>query len=236
MVVAMSGEPNQNAEPKDAPASHASQAGAGNGADGGELPVEVVPPERAGQSGRDDAPGDGQVTPITVAGEVSPRAETDELEARIAALEKDKKENWDRYLRTAADLENLRKRQKREMDDVRLESKGRVLKEMLPVVDNLERAIEHATAQAGTNPIVEGVQLVLRQFLTAFERLDVTPVEAAGQPFDPNLHEAISQQESDAPPGTVVQVLQRGYKSGDRLLRPALVVVAKAKTAPPPAE
>jgi len=231
MVQAMSGEPNQNAEPKDAPASHASPAG--NGADG-ELPVEVVPPERAGQNGRG---GDGQVAAATVqAGEVSPRTETDELEARIAALEKDKKENWDRYLRTAADLENLRKRQKREMDDVRLESKGRVLKEMLPVVDNLERAIEHATAQAGTNPIVEGVQLVLRQFLTAFERLDVTPVEAAGQPFDPNLHEAISQQESDAPPGTVVQVLQRGYKSGDRLLRPALVVVAKAKTTPPPAE
>jgi molecular chaperone GrpE len=233
MVVAMSGEPNQNAEPKEAPASHASQAGAGNGADG-ELPVEVVPPERAGQNGQG---GDGQVAAVTgQAGEVSQRTETDELEARIAALEKDKKENWDRYLRTAADLENLRKRQKRELDDVRLESKGRVLKEMLPVVDNLERAIEHATAQAGTNPIVEGVQLVLRQFLTAFERLDVTPVEAAGQPFDPNLHEAISQQESDAPPGTVVQVLQRGYKSGDRLLRPALVVVAKAKTAPPPAE
>jgi molecular chaperone GrpE len=233
MVVAMSGEPNQNAEPKDAPASHASQVGAGNGADG-ELPVEVVPPERAGQNGQG---GDGEVAPVTgQAGEVSQRTETDELEARIAALEKEKKENWDRYLRTAADLENLRKRQKRELDDVRLESKGRVLKEMLPVVDNLERAIEHATAQAGTNPIVEGVQLVLRQFLTAFERLDVTPVEAAGQPFDPNLHEAISQQESDSPPGTVVQVLQRGYKSGDRLLRPALVVVAKAKTAPPPAE
>jgi len=229
MVVAMSGEPNQNAEPKDAPASQATPAG--NGADG-ELPVEVVPPERAGLNGRDGAPGDGPPGQAQVI-EVS---EKDELEARIAALEKDKKENWDRYLRTAADLENLRKRQKREMDDARLESKGRVLKEMLPVVDNLERAIEHATAQAGTNPIIEGVQLVLRQFLTAFERLDVTPVEAAGQPFDPNLHEAISQQESDAPPGTVVQVLQRGYKSGDRLLRPALVVVAKAKTAPPPAE
>jgi molecular chaperone GrpE len=158
------------------------------------------------------------------------------LEAKIAALEKEKKDNWDRYLRAAADLENLRKRQKRELDDARLESKGRVLKEMLPVVDNLERAIEHATSQAGTNPIVEGVQLVLRQFLTAFERLDVTPIEAGGQPFDPNLHEAISQAESEAPPGTVVQVLQRGYKAGDRLLRPALVVVAKAKSAPAPAE
>ena len=152
-------------------------------------------------------------------------------DAKIAVLEKEKKDNWDRYLRAAADLENLRKRQKREIDDAKLESKGRVLKEMLPVVDNLERAIEHATSQAGTNPIVEGVQLVLRQFLTAFERLEVTSIDAAGQPFDPNLHEAISQQDSDAPPGTVVQVLQRGYKASDRLLRPALVVVAKAKTA-----
>jgi molecular chaperone GrpE len=164
--------------------------------------------------------------------EVEAPAAGNELETKIAGLEKEKKDNWDRYLRAAADLENLRKRQKRELDDVRLESKGRVLKEMLPVVDNLERAIEHATSQAGTNPIVEGVQLVLRQFLTAFERLEVTPVEANGQPFDPNLHEAISQQESDAAPGTVVQVLQRGYKSGERLLRPALVVVAKAKAAP----
>jgi molecular chaperone GrpE len=198
MVLAMSGEPNQNGEHSE-PTAPADGEPAGSSV----FPVEVEPP------------GLGN-----------------DLEARIADLEKDKKDNWDRYLRTAADLENLRKRQRREIDEAKLESKGRVLKEMLPVVDNLERAIEHATAQAGTNPIVEGVQLVLRQFLTAFERLEVTPIEAAGQPFDPNLHEAISQQESDAAPGTVVQVLQRGYKSGDRLLRPALVVVAKAKSTP----
>lgn len=218
MVLAMSGEPNQSGDPMDAPAHAVS------GVDTGELAVEVEPPAQAEGTGGPEGAGP------------SAASVKDELEARIAALEKDKKENWDRYLRAAADLENLRKRQKREMDDVRLEAKGKVLKEMLPVVDNLERAIEHATATAGTNPIVEGVQLVLRQFLTAFERLEVTPVEAGGQPFDPNLHEAISQQESDQPPGTVMQVLQRGYKSGDRLLRPALVVVAKAKAAPPPAE
>jgi len=210
MVVPMSGEPNQNGEPSE-PAAPAD----GQPADSGGFPVEVEPP----------ALGNGQ--------EVQGAQGAQEAqEAKIASLEKDKKDNWDRYLRTAADLENLRKRQRREIDDAKLESKARVLKEMLPVVDNLERAIEHATTQAGTNPIVEGVQLVLRQFLTAFERLEVTPVEAAGQPFDPNLHEAISQQESDAAPGTVVQVLQRGYKSGDRLLRPALVVVAKAKSTP----
>jgi molecular chaperone GrpE len=190
-------------------------------------------PNQNGEHPEPTAPADGEpagssVFPV----EVEPPGLGNDLEARIADLEKDKKDNWDRYLRAAADLENLRKRQRREIDEAKLESKGRVLKEMLPVVDNLERAIEHATAQAGTNPIVEGVQLVLRQFLTAFERLEVTPIEAAGQPFDPNLHEAISQQESDAAPGTVVQVLQRGYKSGDRLLRPALVVVAKAKSTP----
>ena len=100
---------------------------------------------------------------------------------------------------------------------------------MLPVVDNLERAIEHATTTGEKNPIVDGVQLVLRQFTTAFERLEVTQIEAIGKPFDPNLHEAISQLESDAPPGSIVQELQRGYKSGERLLRPTLVVVAKPK-------
>lgn len=186
----------------------------------------------SGDPNQDDpkAPGEdqaGDVIPVEV---VPPdgAAPVDDLEAKLAAAEKEKKENWDRYLRAAADLENLRKRQKRELEDARFDTKSKVLKEMLPVVDNLERAIEHATQQSGTNPIIEGVQLVLRQFLTAFERLDVVPIEAAGQPFDPNLHEAISQIESDSPPGTVVQVLQRGYRSGDRLLRPALVVVAKA--------
>jgi molecular chaperone GrpE len=151
------------------------------------------------------------------------------LEDKLAAVEKEKKDNWDRYLRAAADLENTRKRQKRELEDAKYDVKNKVLKEMLPVVDNLERAIEHASKEGEKNPIVEGVQLVLRQFTTAFERLDVTAIDAMGQPFDPNLHEAISQQESDQPAGTVIQVLQRGYRAGERLLRPALVVVAKAK-------
>jgi molecular chaperone GrpE len=197
----MSGEPNQRDDQPKGPE--------GGSEAGDVIPVEVEPPDGA-------APGAGP---------------GEETAARIAQLEKEKKDNWDRYLRAAADLENMRKRQKREMEDARFDAKGKVLKEMLPVVDNLERAIEHAAQQAAGNPIVEGVQLVLRQFLTAFERLDVVPIEAANQPFDPNLHEAISQQESDQPPGTVVQVLQRGYRSGDRLLRPALVVVAKPKSA-----
>jgi molecular chaperone GrpE len=205
----MSGEPTDS----DRPATDQDSTGP--------IPVEVVAPDGNG----DDAPP----VPNRVA----------ELEAKIATLEKEKKDNWDRYLRAAADLENGRKRAKREMDDAKLEAKAKVLKEMLPVVDNLERATEHAVQQAQASgdekakPIIEGIQLVLRQFTTAFERLDVNAIEALGQPFDPNMHEAISQQESDQPPGTVVQVLQRGYKSGERLLRPALVVVAKAKPEAP---
>jgi len=193
-------------EPKpDEPAS-AEAASAGSGGSGDDsIKVEVVPPDTT----------ETEKDPVK------------ELEGKVAALEKEKKDNWDRYLRAAADLENMRKRQKRELEDAKFDAKNKILKEMLPVVDNLERAIEHAS-QAGTNPIVEGVQLVLRQFTTAFERLEVMPIDAQGQPFDPNLHEAISQQESDAAPGTIVQVLQRGYRSGERLLRPALVVVAKA--------
>ena len=211
----MSGEPTPTGDTSSESPADEGAVSTDNGAAPAEAPAAAAPQADAGA-----AP----------AGAAASGPES--LEARIAGLEKDKKDNWDRYLRAAADLENLRKRQKRELDEAKLESKGRVLKEMLPVVDNLERAIEHATSQAGSNPIVEGVQLVLRQFVTAFERLDVTPIDANGQPFDPNLHEAISQQESDSAPGTVVQVLQRGYRSGERLLRPALVVVAKAKIAP----
>jgi molecular chaperone GrpE len=199
---------------------------------GGVIPVEVESPD--GASAAVTAPVEVE-KPAEAPPPPDPKAE---LEAKIATLEKEKKDNWDRYLRAAADLENVRKRTKRELEDTRFDTKNKVLKEMLPVVDNLERAIEHASAGAGgeadaaTKAIVEGVQLVLRQFQSAFERLDIKPIEALGQPFDPNLHEAISQQESDEAPGTIVQVLQRGYRAGDRLLRPTLVVVAKAKAAP----
>jgi molecular chaperone GrpE len=195
--------------------SEPTQDGAG---DDSVIPVEVDAPDPA--------------APAAAAAPAAPVDPVAALELKIAALEKEKKDNWDRYLRAAADLENTRKRTKRELEDARFETKTKVMKEMLPVVDNLERAIEHAGSTAGdpaAKAIVEGVQLVLRQFQTAFERLEISAIEAQGQPFDPNLHEAISQQESDQPAGTVVQVLQRGYRSGDRLLRPALVVVAKAK-------
>jgi molecular chaperone GrpE len=188
-----------------------------------------------------DEPGDVLDTPVEIDGAAAPAEAPDpvaELKAALAKAEQEKKENWDKFLRSAADLENYRRRAKRDLDDARAESKTRVLKEMLPVVDNLERALVHAEESiqaAELTAMIDGIRLVLRQFTAAFERCDVTAVEALGKPFDPNLHEAISQQETTAQPaGTVLSVLQKGYKLGERLLRPALVVVAKAPAEPPP--
>lgn len=174
-------------------------------ADGG-LVVEVDPPESP-------APEDRAAS----------------LEAALAKSEQERKDSWDKYVRAVADLENHRRRSKRDLDDAKADARTRVLKEMLPVVDNLERAVAHGGGDS--DAVLEGVRLVLRQFVTALERCEVTPVEAEGKPFDPNLHEAIGQQESDAPAGTVVSVLQKGYRLGDRLLRPAMVVVARPRAA-----
>ena len=192
--------------------------GGGTPADG-TIPVIVEGPEGSG----DDGEGSAGADPIA--------AKLKELETALAAAEKEKRDNWDKYVRSVADLENRQKRAKRELEDARTDAKIRVLKEMLPVVDNLERAVEHAQGPSPeTSAIVDGVRLVLRQFYHAFERLDVVAVEAEGQPFDPNVHEAISQIETDdKPPGTVVSALQKGYRIGERLLRPAMVVVAKAR-------
>jgi molecular chaperone GrpE len=154
-------------------------------------------------------------------------------EQRIAELEAKQKDTHDRLLRALADHENHKKRVKKELDEARTESQSRVLREMLPVVDNLERAVAHANQGSDAQGIIEGVQLVLRQFAQAFERIGVVAIEAKGQPFDPNLHEAVAQLESaDQPPGTVVDVLQTGYKIGERLLRPTLAVVSKAPAVP----
>jgi molecular chaperone GrpE len=177
--------------------------------------------------------GDGGLL-IEVETSDSPAATIAALEAKVATLTQEKKDLWDKFVRASADIENLRKRTRRDLDDAKHEARTRVLKEMLPVADNLERAVQHSTGSSDATAVLEGVKLVLRQFTHAFERTEVTGVEAEGKPFDPNQHEAIGQQESDQAPGTIVSVLQRGYKLGDKLLRPALVVVAKAKAAPAP--
>lgn len=214
--------------------------GAPEGADGGarrpggDGPVDASGAKEGSgdmtQSGGDDGSGELEVEVELEAPEPTP-------EERIAELEAKNKETYDRYVRSVAELENVRKRNRKDMEDARADARARVLREMLPVVDNLERAVAHAESAGGDSGqdggLLEGIRLVLRQFAQAFERCGVTPVAAEpGVPFDPNEQEAVSQAEtSEVPPGSVASVLQTGYRIGDRLLRPALVVVAKAPAA-----
>lgn len=182
-----------------------------------------------------DGPAEGDAGDVEIEveqgeAELTPEARVAELEAQIAELEAAKKETYDRLLRATADHENFRKRTQRELADARVDEKGRVLREILPVIDNLERALEHAQGGQGSNAsILEGIKLVMRQFEQSLERCGVKVIDAVGKPFDPSLHEAVSQAPSaDQPPGTVIEALQRGYQIGERLLRPTLAVVSIA--------
>lgn len=173
------------------------------------------------------APPDEAVTATVPAEEAAP--EIDPLEAARAEAAK----NWDLYLRERAELENFRKRMQREKEESRLFARKELLLEVLPVLDNLERALEHAGQNSEGQGLVEGVTMIVSQFRKAVENLGARPISAVGALFDANIHQAMAQLETaEQPPGTVVSEFQRGYLLQDRLLRPALVVVAKAPAAP----
>ena len=128
-------------------------------------------------------------------------------------------------LRERAELDNQRKRLARDVDQARRFANERLLSQLLPVLDSLDAGL--AAASAETGPLKDGLELTLRQLLKVGEDNGMAPLDPLGQPFDPEWHQAISQVASpDTVPGTVVQVFQKGYALNDRLLRPALVVVA----------
>lgn len=146
------------------------------------------------------------------------------------------KESHERALRAAADLENYKKRAQKEKEEVQKFGSERLLKDFLPVVDNLDRALEAAQKSADFESLRTGVEMTRKLFESAFCKHGVKGFSAAGQPFDPRLHEAMQQVESAAvPAGHVLYEAVRGYMLNERLIRPALVVVARAPVAPPPA-
>jgi molecular chaperone GrpE len=162
------------------------------------------------------------------AGEVDPLlvAQFEELKARAAKAE----EHWDRLLRTQADLENYRKRATRERQDAILSAQAALLGRLLPALDSFDRAIEAARAGEGVNleALKTGLELAYGQLKTALAESGMEEIEAVRQVFDPNVHEALSQQETaEVPEGHVVQQLRKGYRLKERLLRPASVIVAK---------
>lgn len=152
----------------------------------------------------------------------------------LEAARREAKESYDRLLRVGAEFENYKKRASREVEEFRKYANEQLLRELLPVIDNLERALAVCDAEAdGAAGIRQGVELTLKDMYKLLERFFVRPVEAEGKPFDPAFHEAMMQEPTDeVPENTVVRSLQKGYTIHDRLLRPAMVVVAKAS---PPA-
>ena len=146
------------------------------------------------------------------------------------ALEENKRIR-DQLLRTLADFDNFRKRSRREVGDATERGREEILKELLPVFDNLERAADHAKGATEMSALTDGIDLVIKQFVDTLAKIGVEKLESRGQSFDPSVHEAIQQLETaDMPPGTVVHQVQAGYKMGGRLVRPCMVVVAKAPT------
>jgi molecular chaperone GrpE len=175
-------------------------------------------PEEAVEEALDEAQEPEEETPV------EDMEEADRPESRLAELQVKADENWDRYLRTAAELENVRKRATRDVENAHkfaLEGFG---KELLAVKDTLEMGL--AAESASVESLLEGSNATLKLLATTMERFGIVEVDPAGEPFDPELHEAISMQPSDTvEPGSVMTVVQKGYTLNGRLLRPAMVIV-----------
>jgi molecular chaperone GrpE len=149
------------------------------------------------------------------------------LRNRVGAAEQQR----DLYLallqRTRADFENYQKRMQRDLAEERRYAHAAFARELLPILDNLQRALDAARQEGEKGPLIQGVTLVQTQLLDIFRRFGITPIDAQGQPFDPRLHEAVLEEpRADVPAGTVLRVLEPGYRLHDRILRPARVVVA----------
>jgi molecular chaperone GrpE len=168
---------------------------------------------------------------LPVAAELTPE-QLEELKARAARAD----EHWDRLLRTAADLENFKKRAARERIEAAQAAAAALIQKILPVLDHFEMAQTAAqTAQDDKLASLQsGVAMIQQQLKNTLAESGLEEIDASGKPFDPTWHEAVAQQETaDVPEGHVVQQLRKGYKLRDRLLRPATVIVAKKPAANP---
>lgn len=194
------------------------------------------------QPAANDAGPDGPIEASLDAYDMSAGAEIAREAAQIAALHEQVAELKDRYLRAVAETENVRRRAEREKADAAQFAFSRFAREMLNIVDNFARATDalkpevRATLPGSAMPIIEGIEATQRELLAILERNGIKRIEAKGQRFNPNLHQAIAEVPgTDVPPGHVIDVVQSGYTIGERLLRAAMVAVAAQAPAPAPA-
>jgi len=195
-----------------------------------------IPPEAAAQEERGVL--DDGTSPVPLPGGSEPAALQRKVQLLESQLEESfkraretgdrLKETHERLLRTAAEFDNFKKRALKEKEDAQKFGNERILKDFLPVMDNLERALEHAGEQ-NLAQVVEGVKLVQKLFESTLAKHGVVGFSAVGKPFDPTVHEALMQQESDQPSGTVLSEMAKGYKLHERLVRPSAVVVSKGR-------
>jgi molecular chaperone GrpE len=166
--------------------------------------------------------------PDVLDGDTAEDQEPEEQLDPVAALTKERDELKDQLLRVMAETENFKKRAQRDQAQFLKRANESLVKDMLPVLDNLERALEAAQDNGETSGVIEGLELIQRDFLKVLEKNGLEEVEAMGQPFDPEYHEAMMQQDdAEADENTVLCVYQKGYTFHDRLIRPAMVVVSK---------
>ncbi|MDZ7782789.1 MAG: nucleotide exchange factor GrpE [Halioglobus sp.] len=187
------------------------------GVDPGQAQADVAEPVEP-----EPEPGEGGV-PEESGGETP--------EQQVERLQKEAAEARDAALRAQADAQNVARRAEQDVEKARKFALERFTAELLPVVDNLERALQAASGEdAAVQPIAEGVELTLKSFLDALGKFNIEVVDPEGEPFDPNLHQAMSVVENDeVEPNTVISVVQRGYTLNGRLVRPAMVMVSKSK-------
>lgn len=160
--------------------------------------------------------------------EVVPDIATDNLQQQLDQALEERQKLQEQLLRTLAEMDNLRKRTLREKEEMGRFANENILREILPVVDNLERAVEHVEKAESADGLLEGVRMTLTQFGQVLKRFGVEPIDAVGQPFDPSFHQAMGQLESqEHAVNTVVSELQKGYQLNERLLRPSFVLLAK---------
>ncbi|MEE8075647.1 MAG: nucleotide exchange factor GrpE [Candidatus Binatia bacterium] len=161
--------------------------------------------------------------------EKPPLSEVDNLRQQLEAKELEAKQNHERFLRQLAEMENFKKRTAREKEETIKYGNEGLVRDLLPILDNLERAVEHAQGGGNGKPLLEGIEMILKSLLEVLQKHGVTQISAKGEPFDPQKHEAFAQVESeDLKANTVVEELHKGYLQFDRLLRPSLVSVAKS--------